>query len=422
MTRYRRLSLGFMWLVLSLATAAVHAEPTVAWPDFRGPRGDGCSDATGLPWRWNEQENVIWKTPIPGRGWSSPVVHGDQVWLTTATADGHRLSVLAVDLHSGRLIHELQVFQVAEPEPIDPTNSYASPSPVIDECHVYVHFGTYGTACLATDTGEIVWTRRDFPVDHQKGPGSSPVLFEDLLIFPCDGNDVQYMVALEKTTGRTVWRTERSVDLSARHPDYRKSFSTPLLVEHAGRPQLISTAAGAVFGYAPHSGRELWRVRYGGHTQVARPVSDGLVALINTGYARPQLCAVRLDGTGDITDTHVLWQVNRQVPIKPSPLLIGGRLYQVTDSGGILSCLDVATGAELASRRLGGNYAASPLYAEGRLYLCSEEGHTIVVAADDPLTILAKNWLDDGLLASPAVAGRSLLLRGKRYLYRIGDK
>ena len=422
MTRYRRPFPGFLCLLLALPTAAVGAELMVAWPDFRGPRGDGHSAATELPWRWNEQENVIWKTPISGRGWSSPVVQSNRVWLTTATEDGHRLSVLAVDLHSGRLVHELDVFRVAGPEPIDPTNSYASPSPVLDERHVYAHFGTYGTACLSTDTGQIVWARRDFPVDHQKGPGSSPVLFEDLLIFPCDGNDVQYLVALEKTTGRTVWRTERSVDLSARHPDYRKSFSTPLLVEHAGRPQLISTAAGAVFGYDPRSGRELWRVRYGGHTQVARPVSDGQMVLINTGYARPQLWAVRLDGNGDVTDSHVLWRVTRQVPIKPSPLLVGGRLYQVTDSGGILSCLDAATGEEVASRRLGGNYAASPLYADGRLYLCSEEGRTIVVAADDSLTILAENSLDEGLRASPAVADRSLLLRGKHHLYRIGEE
>ena len=246
------------------------------------------------------------------------------------------------------------------------------------------------------------------------------MLFENLLIFPCDGNDVQYLVALEKTTGQIVWRTGRSVDLSARHPDYRKSFSTPLLLEHAGQPQLISTAAGAVYAYDPRSGRELWRVRYGGHTHVARPVSDGRIALINTGYARPELWAVRLGGAGDITGTHVLWRATRHVPIKPSPLLIGDRLYQVTDSGGILSCLDVATGTELASRRLGGNYAASPLYADGRLYFCSEEGRTVVVAPDDQLTVLAENLLDDALFASPAVAGHTLLLRGKHHLYRIG--
>jgi outer membrane protein assembly factor BamB len=417
-SRYRSI-VALIGLFAWLATVASAGEPIASWPDFRGPRGDGHSEATGLPWRWSEQQNVAWKTPLPGRGWSSPVVWGDQVWMTTATEDGHRLSVLAVDLHTGHLIRELDLFDVPAPEPIDTTNSYASPSPVIEAGRVYVHFGTYGTACIATDTGKIVWARRDFPVDHQKGPGSSPVLFENLLIFQCDGNDVQYLVALEKTTGDIVWRTDRSVDLSARDPDYRKSFSTPLLLEHDGQPQLVSTAAGAVFAYDPRTGRELWRVRYGGHTNVARPVTDGRIVVINTGYARPQLWAVRLGGSGDITDSHVVWRATRSVPTKPSPLLIEGRLYLVTDLGGILSCLDAATGAELASRRLGGNFAASPLYADGRLYLCNEEGRTIVVAPDDELSVLADNRLDDGFLASPAVAGRSLLLRGKRYLYRI---
>jgi outer membrane protein assembly factor BamB len=417
-SRYRSI-VALTGLFAWLATVASAGEPIASWPDFRGPRGDGHSDAVGLPWQWSEQQNVVWKTPLPGRGWSSPVVWGDQVWMTTATEDGHRLSVLAVDLHTGHLIHELDLFEVSAPEPIDTTNSYASPSPVIEAGRVYVHFGTYGTACIATDTGKIVWARRDFPVDHQKGPGSSPILFENLLIFQCDGNDVQYLVALEKTTGSIVWRTNRSVDLSARDPDYRKSFSTPLLLEHDGQPQLVSTAAGAVFAYDPRTGRELWRVRYSGHTNVARPVTDGRIAVINTGYARPQLWAVRLGGSGDITDSQVVWRATRSVPTKPSPLLIEGRLYLVTDLGGILSCLDAATGTELASRRLGGNFAASPLYADGRVYLCNEEGRTIVVAPDDELSVLAENRLDDGFLASPAVAGRSLLLRGKRYLYRI---
>ncbi len=389
------------------------------WPDYRGTRGDGHSDGTGLPRRWSEQEKIAWKTPIPGRGWSSPVVWGEKVWMTTATEEGHRLSVLAVDVESGRLVHEILLFEVPEPQPIDPTNSYASPSPVIEQRHVYVHFGTYGTACLATESGETLWARRDFPVDHQKGPGSSPVLFEDLLIFPCDGNDVQYLVALEKVTGRIVWRTERSVDLTARHPDYRKSFSTPLILRFKGQPQLISTAAGAAFAYDPRSGRELWQVRYGGHTNVARPVTDGRVVYINTGYARPELWAVRLGGSGDVTDTHVLWKVTRSVSIKPSPVLIDGRLYMVTDAGGILTCLDAATGDEIASRRLGGNYAASPVYADGRIYFCSEEGRTTVIAPGDELRILAENQLDDGILASPAVVGNSLLLRTTDFLYRI---
>jgi outer membrane protein assembly factor BamB len=389
------------------------------WPDFRGPRGDGHSAATDLPLRWNESDNVRWKIAIEGRGWSSPVVWGQQVWMTTASEDGRQLSALAVDLETGRMAHNLPVFEVAEPQPIDPTNSYASPSPLIEEGRVFVHFGTYGTACIDTTGGRILWSRRDFPVDHQKGPGSSPVLFENLMIFSCDGNDVQYMVALEKTTGCVVWRTERSADLSGRHPDYRKSFSTPLIHVAEEQPLLISTAAGAVYGYDPRTGRELWRVRYGGHTNVARPLAEGSAALINTGFARPELWAVRLGGSGDVTETNVLWRVTRGVSTKPSPLWIDGLLFMVTDSGGLVTCLDAATGQVLATRRLGGNYAASPLYAPGRIYLFSEEGRTTVLSADEHLCVLAENRLDDGFLASPAVSGRTLVLRTRRHLYRI---
>jgi outer membrane protein assembly factor BamB len=288
---------------------------------------------------------------------------------------------------------------------------------VIEDARVYVQFGTYGTACLDTVSGRTIWSRRDFPVDHQKGPGASPVLIEHLLIFPCDGNDVQYVVALDKDSGRIVWRTPRSVDLSGRHPDYRKSFSTPLLLK--SRSCLINTAAGAVFAYDVRTGGELWRIRYGGHTNVARPVADGSVVYINTGYSRPELWAVRSDGQGDVTETHVLWRVNRNVPIKPSPLLIGDRLYLVTDTGGILSCLDTATGETVARRRLGGNHAASPLYADGRIYIFDEEGKATIIEPGDELRVLAENRLDNGCLASPAVSGSALFLRTRDALYRI---
>ena len=407
----------FIFLIAhSLVTSTLTADD---WPDFRGPRGDGHGAAADLPLRWSESENIRWKVAIPGRGWSSPVVWGEQIWLTTALEDGRRLFALAVDLQTGRIEHNLQVFEVAEPQPIDPTNSYASPSPVIEDGRVFVHFGTYGTASIDTAHGRIVWSRRDFPVDHQKGPGSSPVLFEDLLIFQCDGNDVQYMVALDKETGRIAWRTQRSVDLSRRHADFRKSFSTPLIHVMEDGAQLISTAAGAVYAYDPHTGRELWRVRYDGHTNVARPVADDRVALINTGFPRPELWAVRLGGLGDVTDTHVLWQLRRGVSTKPSPILVDGRLFMVTDAGGIVTCLDAATGRILNTRRLGGNYAASPIFADGRIYWFDEAGQTTVTSADERLHVLAENQLEEGCLASPAVSGRALVMRTRRHLHRI---
>ncbi len=408
---------SFPLIVLATAFSLPADEP---WPDFRGPQGDGHSHASELPLTWSEAENVVWKTAIPGRGWSSPVVSEGQVWLTTATDDGRELSAVAVDCQTGKLLHNIRVFSVEQPQGIDPTNSHASPSPVIDRQHVYVHFGTNGTACLEMRSGSIVWTRCDLEVDHQKGPGSSPILYGDLLIFQRDGNDVQCLVALNKQTGETVWRTDRSVDLSGRAPDYRKSFSTPLLLTVQGEDQLVSTAAGAVYGYEPGNGRELWHVEYAGHTMVSRPVADAGMLVVNTGYPRPELWGIRLGGFGNVTDTHVAWKVMRSVAIKPSVILVDGLVYMVSDAGGVLTCLEAETGTVVWRQRLGGNYAASPLWAKGRLYFFSEEGQTTVVRPGRSYQELAISQLDDGFMASPAVAGKSLYLRTKTHLYRIG--
>jgi outer membrane protein assembly factor BamB len=363
-------------LLLVLASAARTAEN---WPDFRGPLGDGHGIAEGLPLTWSETEHIAWKVTVPDRGWSSPVVWGKQIWMTTATPDGHTLRAVAADRDHGTIIHDISVFEVERPQPIDPINSYASPSPVIEKGRVYVHFGTYGTACLDTRSGSVLWSRRDFPVDHQKGPGSSPVLCKDLLIFQCDGNDVQYMVALNTNDGSVAWKTKRSVGLSQRAPDFRKSFSTPLVLHERGQEQIVSTAAGGVYGYEARTGRELWRVQYAGHTNIARPVAGGHMVFINTGYPKPELWGVRLGGAGDVTATHVAWTATRNVPIKSSPVLVDDLLYQVSDSGGIVTCLEAETGETVWQHRLGGNYAASPLVADGRIYFFSEEGKTTVI-------------------------------------------
>ena len=410
-------------LIVLLTALALQADDH--WPDFRGPRGTGQSNATGLPLTWSETQHVVWKTAIPGRGWSSPVVWGDQVWMTTATADGHVLWAVAVDAGTGALLYNIRVFEVEQPDEIDVTNSYASPSPVIEQDRVYVHFGTYGTACLDTRSGNTLWSRRDLPVDHQKGPGSSPILYRDLLIFQRDGNDVQCLLALNKHTGETVWETNRSVDLSRRAPDYRKSFSTPLLLRVQSEDQLVSTAAGAVYGYDPQSGRELWHVQYAGHTMVSRPVADSSKAdagflVVNTGYPRPELWGVRIGGVGDVTDSHVAWKVTRSVSIKPSVILAAGLIYMVSDVGGVVTCLDAESGTVVWRQRLGGNYAASLLWAEDRIYFFSEEGKTTVIRPGRSYQELAENYLDDGFMASPAVAGSAIYLRTKSHLYRIG--
>ena len=265
-----------MCAALLALVGAVAAEDR--WTEFRGPSGTGHSGSTGLPREWSETKNVAWKTRIHGRGWSSPVVLGKQVWLTTATPEGHELSVLALDRDDGRVLFDVKVFQVARPEDTRQYNSFASPTPVIEEGRVYVHFGSYGTAALDTRTGKVLWERRDLPCNHWRGPGSSPILHGGLLIVHFDGYDVQYAVALDKKTGRTVWRADRTHDFGTDDGDQKKGYATPVVIEASGRSQLISPAAKAVLSLDPLTGRELWRVRHPQHSAAARPLfAHGLV-------------------------------------------------------------------------------------------------------------------------------------------------
>jgi len=390
-----------------------------SWPDFRGPVGQGHSDATSLPLNWSESENIRWKIVIPGKGWSTPVVWEQQIWLTTATDDGKKLWALCLNRESGLIEREVLVFSVETPQPINALNSYASPSPVVDAERVYVHFGTYGTAAIDRNGGQVVWTRNDLKLDHKEGPGSSPILDGDRLILTCDGMDVQYVTALDVRTGATVWRTDRSIDLTAHQPDLRKAYSTPLLTKIAGKPQLISPGAHAVYGYEAQTGKELWRFQYSGFSNVARPVVDDEHVYINTGYMKPQTLAIKLGGRGDITDTHLVWKNTQGNPNKPSPLLVDGLLYLVSDNGGVATCLEAKTGEKVWSKRLGGNFSASPLYADGRIYLCDQDGKTYVLKPGREYVELALNEVSDGFMATPVAVGNALYLRTKSHLYRV---
>jgi outer membrane protein assembly factor BamB len=415
----KRLSMAGALAAVLLLAAASMSPAAENWPQFRGPTGDGQSDATGLPLRWSEKENVRWKTPIHGRGWSSPVIWDQQVWMTTATEDGRRLFAVAVDCRSGAVLHDLKLFDVAQPDEIHALNSYASPSPVIEAGRVYVHFGTYGTACLDTATGRTLWERRDLKCDHFRGPGSSPVLFENLLILHYDGIDLQYLVALDKATGRTAWRTDRSTDFGQLDGDLRKAYATPLVVEAAGRLQMLSPGAQAAMAYDPRTGKELWKILYpGGFSNVSRPLYGHGLAYLNTGFGQPQLWAVRPDGRGDVTATHVAWKLAKGVPAKPSPVLVGDLIFMVNDTG-IASCVEAKTGRVVWHERIGGEYSASLLSAEGRVYAFSHDGRSTVFRPGRQYEALAVNRLDSGFMASPAVAGRAMFLRTKTDLYRI---
>ncbi len=393
------------------------------WPQFRGPDGNGVSRATGLPITWSETENVRWKTAIHGRAWSSPVVLGEQIWMTTATPDGKELFAVAVAKATGRIVFDLKLFDVAQPQFAHSFNTYASPTPVIEPGRVYVTFGSPGTAALDTATGKVLWTRRDLECNHFRGAGSSPILFGDLLIMHFDGSDVQYVVALDKRTGRTVWKTNRSIDFQDLQPngkpkadgDFRKAFATPEVVMWQGKPVLISLGSQAAYGYDPSTGKELWRIEERAqYSSSVRPVSGNGLIFYTTGFNTGQVYAIRADGT-------VVWKAARGAPNKPSLLLADGLLFMVNDTG-IVTCLDAATGAEVWRSRIPDSYSASPVYADGRIYFFSEDGRSTVIEAGRQFKVVGESSLDDGFMASAAIDGRALFLRTRTHLYRIENR
>jgi outer membrane protein assembly factor BamB len=393
--------------------------PAEQWPDFRGPAGDGHALGKGLPLTWGEGRNVRWKLPVPGKAWSSPVAWGNRIWLTTATEDGRSMSALCVDRGTGRVLLNRVIFTNTELEEHGPgheANSYASPTPVLDPDRVYLHYGKYGTACLDARTFKNLWRRRDLLCTHSAGPGSSPVLWRDRLILTYDGIDRQFLAALDVRTGRTVWTADRALPWESEDVQQRKAFSTPFVTEWQGGPLLLTSGAKAARAYDPATGRELWRVTYKGFSNVARPLAGHGFAYLNTGYQRAELLAVRLGGSGDVTQTHVAWQLARNVPLNPSPLLVDGLLYLI-NQGGILTCVDARTGEEAWKERVDGPFSASPIFADGRIYLFNESGLALVVAPGRAYRELARNRLDDGLMGSPAVVGRSLIVRTRTHLY-----
>lgn len=397
------------------------------WPEFRGPNGTGHAGERGLPLTWSETEHVRWKTAVHGRAWSSPVVLDRQVWVTTATPDGRQLFAVALDRDSGAIVHDLKLFDVATPQYAHPFNSYASPTPAIEPGRVYVTFGAPGTAAIDTATGNVLWTRRDLECNHYRGAGSSPVIFRDLLLLHYDGSDLQYVVALDKRTGKTVWRTERSIDFQDLGPDgkpmaegdLRKAFATPQIITVDGAPLMISMGAKATYAYDPLTGRERWRVEERtNHSASTRPVTGFGLVFLPTGFPKGELLAVRPDGHGDVTGTHVAWRLTRGVPNKPSVLLVDDLLFMTTDAG-VASAVEAKTGAVVWTGRIGGTHSASPVYADGRVYFFSEDGKTIVVEAGRTFKVLAENTLGDGFMASPAIAGKAFFVRSHSHLYRI---
>lgn len=331
---------------------------------------------------------------------------------------------VCVDRNSGRIIHDLHVFDAESPMVITLDNTYATPTPVIEPGRVYAHYGTYGTACLDTETGKVLWSRRDLNCDHEAGagPASSPTLVGDLLVFHVDGRDVQYIIALDKATGRSVWKTARSAGFDEKKVPVheRKAYGMPALVPRGDAQQLISVGAKALYSYDPKTGVELWKVSHRGWSIFPRPVFGNGLVFVTIDRDRPELWAIRPDGSGDVSETHVVWKNTRRMPDRASPLLIGQLLF-VMDRDGYLTCLEATSGEEIWQHRLEGKFSAAPICAGDRIYLFSEKGICTVIKPARAFENLATNPIgqDEQLLASPAVHGKAFYISTAMHLYRI---
>lgn len=437
-----------------LAVALVLSAPAFLaadayWPQFRGPLQNGIGEAENVPLEWSEKENVKWKTEVPGKGWSSPVVADGSIWMTAAVevmpteeelaalltsagveekhqkvrqiAKSIELRVLQVDLESGELQENILLDTVSGPEAIHSLNSYASPTPFLDADagKLYCDFGTFGVHALNTKTGQVEWSRK-FEIEHSVGPGSSPLLVGNLLVLVRDGVDAQFVVALNAKDGETVWKKNRP-EMRAPLGDQKKAYCTPLLIEQDGTEQLVIPTSQWIISYVPATGEEIWRVDHGsGFSLVPRPVFGGGLVFACTGFGKPELWAIDPSGTGDVTETHVVWKETKRISKKPSPLLVNDHLY-VLDDGGILNCFAAKTGELLWADRVGGNYSASPLFVDDKIYIANQEGATTVLAPGSEFQLLAENQLEGQIMASPVPFDGGLLIRTDTALYRVGQ-
>jgi outer membrane protein assembly factor BamB len=437
-------------LISSLLISALIVFPATAdsksWPQWRGPNASGHAPKAGYPKSWSSQKNIVWKASLPGRGHSSPVHDGNNIWVTTAleTPASEKekearlkenkglptvtvlskvsLRALKIDPTSGEILKDIEVFEKVQPQWVHKLNSYASPSPNIKEGKLYLHFGAYGNACIESKSGNIIWKNdeKNLWVMHENGPGSSPIVWKNLMIFHLDGSDRQSIVALYKDNGKIAWQTERTGEMKE-NPQLQKSYSTPIIETFNGKPILISCAADWVYGYNPENGNELWKMKYGilGFSNVARPVVGHGMFYLSTCFMKSEVHAYQLEG---LTEPKLVWKMTKGAPRIPSPILIGQQLYVVND-GGILSVVNAQTGELNWRERLDGEFSASPTYANGLLYLADRAGKTTVIRPGKTLDIVSENKLDgDPHMASFAPYENSFLIRTDTTLYRVGEK
>lgn len=395
-----------------LFVSVLHADD---WPIFRGP-AQGHASGT-LPQEWSEEKNIAWSAEIPGKGWSSPVVAAGKIALTTAAdpddGDGYSLRCLYLNAQTGEILWNVEVFKQPSDAPaIHNKNSHASPTPIIAGNRIIVHFGHQGTAALDT-TGKILWRNQEHRYKPVHGNGGTPLLVQDVVIFSCDGDDRQMVVGLDVSTGKTRWKTERNAS-----PGRPFSFGTPLAIKVKDQVQVVSAGSDVVMSLDPLTGQELWRFKYTGYSQTPQPIAGNGIVYVCTGFDTPKLLAIRTDGKGDVTKTHLVWEATRNMPLTPTPVLEGNTLHVLSDNG-ILSALDAATGQYRGQQRLNGNFSASPLLAHQHLYCLNENGTCYVIRTGDKYQEKAKNTLPGQTLASPAASQGMLLIRTENMLYGI---
>jgi outer membrane protein assembly factor BamB len=391
------------------------------WPQFRGPGGQGASAAKNVPVRWSATENVAWKTEVPGLGWSSPVLADGKLYLTTAVeqkAGQASLRALCLSADTGKAEWDVEVFRKKAGH-MHPKNSHASPTPIVSEGRLYVHFGHHGTACLDLK-GKRLWANDKLSWAPVHGTGGSPALADGLLVFSRDGASVREVVALDARTGELKWKASRPGK-----PLKAFSFSTPLILEHSEgegpkRKVVFSPGSDLAAAYDLKDGKEVWRVTYSGYSVIPRPVFAHGMVFFGTGYDSPAVLAVRAGGKGDVTKSHVAWTLRKNAPHTPSLLVVGDEVYMVSDSG-MATCVDARTGEAHWTKRLqGSGFSASPVLADGRIYFLSENGVTTVIKPGKTFEEVARNDLGERSLASLAVTDGALFLRTRERLYRIG--
>lgn len=398
------------------------------WTHFRGSNMDGHANVDKAPLHWNSTENVVWKVPVKGMGYSSPVVYGNQVWLTSAEEDGTRFYVFCFDRESGKTLFEKTVFQSSEPQHIHPTNSYATPTPCIEDGRVYVHFGTFGTACFNTRNFEEIWRREDLKCEHMQGPASSPILYKDKLILHLEGTEDPYVIALDKNTGETIWKNVRPKEIyDSIEPVFRKSFQTPIVIHANDKELLISNGSYMCFAHDVNTGEVIWTITYGDDSTISQPLFWNGLVFVNSGWIfeenKPSFTrqfAIDLGGSGDVTKTHVKWMYEDDVPQIPTPVIVDGKMYMVHDRG-MVTCLDAMTGKAIWKEKLKGNFNSSPIYAGGNIYFINVKGDCTIIRPGDSFQKVAENSVEETVKAVPVFVNDEMILRTQNHLFLIRE-